>query len=298
MPQVGWLCSFTDKPKSFKECMACSKSDEHCEFTPEMFYVMQRVSSSAKDPNNPSVTQILKQCLKQVVIQDRYDYRVYPRRSWFLLRGNMIHYLFEDTMPKDGWKELYNSREITLSNGRKILVGGKVDKLVVEKKLIRDYKTTRKIPTMRSTGYGTHDLQVNIYMWIWWPVFHAEKLRLQYIDMSGTKQVKVPCMPIADVEKLVREKTEAYVNAIEGKGLPPGEFDPKNWVCKYCDVSDLCKNLTKEEQEGGNKERKGKGKQSRSDEQGDETGAREKGRAGKTETGSKGRNRAGRGVRS
>jgi hypothetical protein len=226
--------------------MECSKSDGHCEFTPEMFYLMQRGSHGKRDPMNPSVTALLSNCLRQVVIKERIDYRVSPRRSWYLLRGNMIHYLFEDTLPKDGWKELYHSRDLKLSDGRTVSVGGKVDKLVKDKLLIRDYKTTRRLPTRDRSDYGSHGLQLNIYRWIWWPIFHAEKLRLQYIDMGGTKQIKVDLMDIAEVETMIQTKADAYVAALESPKIPKGEFDPKNWACRYCDVQSDCKKINEE----------------------------------------------------
>ena len=247
MPQKGWLCVFSGGEKTFNECIACSKTPSHCEFTPEMLASMRRgVSSSKKNPRNPSVTQILKECLRQVVIQDRYDYHLSPRRNWFLFRGNMIHQILEGSLIKDGWKELYQSREIDLGDDRVVEIGGKVDKLVMSKLLIRDYKTARRLPTKARSSYGTHDLQLNVYRWIWWPIFHADKLRLSYIDMSGTKQVKVELMDIDEVEETIRTKARAYVDALEGKDLPESVFDSKNWVCRYCDVKDICEKLNKE----------------------------------------------------
>lgn len=248
MPQIGWLCVFSGEQKSFRECLECSKSSSHCEMTPEMLSVMWRSSSTGrKNPENPAVTQIIKDCLRQVVIQDRYDYYVSPRKQFFAFRGNMIHQILEGTLAKDGWKELYHSREVELPNGRVVKVGGRVDKLIPDKLLIRDYKTTRRIPTKKTGAYGKHELQLNVYRWIWWLIFQAEKLRIQYIDMSATKTVKVPLMDINEVEELIRQKTFAYVTALEAEDIPQGEYDPKNWVCRYCDVQDICKRLNKEE---------------------------------------------------
>lgn len=250
MPQKGWLCVFSDEEKTFKECIDCSKSPSHCEFTPEMLAIMSGGTRRKKDPMRLSVTGLLSTCLRKVVIQNRFDYSVSPRRAWFLFRGNMIHQILEDSMPTDGWKEVYHYRNLQLEDDRTVRVGGKVDKIVMDQLLIRDYKTTARLPTKTRDKYGSHELQLNIYRWIWWPIFHAEKLRLQYIDMRGTKQVKVELIDIEEIEKLILDKATAYVQALESPDIPTKIFDSvNNWFCRYCDVADLCKKLVKEEQE-------------------------------------------------
>lgn len=249
MPQAGWLCVFSEEKKTFSECIDCSRSPHHCEFTPEMLVLMGRGGRGRVNPMNPSVTAILATCLRGTVIKDRFDYYSSPRKAWYLLRGNMVHQILEGTMTKDGWKEVYLTREVTLLDGRKAKLGGKVDKIVLDKLLIRDYKTARRLPTKTKNAYERHDLQLNIYRWIWWPIFQAEKLRLQYIDMTGTKQVKVDVMDIDEIEKLIQEKATAYVLAMEGKEIPAGEYDSKNWPCRYCDVADVCKELNKSKED-------------------------------------------------
>lgn len=254
MPQRGWLCVFSNEPKSFDECLTCSRTDQHCEFTPEMLSVMWRnAGNRKKDPNNPSVTAILKDCLRQVVIQDRFDYYVSPRKQFYAFRGNMIHQILEGTMKKDGWKEIYFSRELKLPDGTTVRLGGMVDKIVPEKLLIRDYKTTRRVPTQKSGSYGTHALQLNAYRWIWWPVFQAEKLRLQYLDMSETKSVKVELMDIKEIEEILSQKAFAYVKALKSPEIPEREYDAKNWLCRYCDVQNICKELKTKEDEHATK---------------------------------------------
>lgn len=248
MSQVGWLCVFSGEKKTFEECITCSKSPQHCEFTPEMLVLMRKnMWGKRKNPNRPSVTQLTKDCLRQIVIQDRNDYWVSPRKNWYAFRGTLIHQVLEGSMPSDGWKEVYYSRELELSDGRTIRIASKVDKVLLDKLLIRDYKTTRRLPTKKTGAYGKHELQLNIYRWIWWPIFHADKLRLQYIDMTGTKQVKVPLMDIEEVEEFLKQRALAYAIALESPDVPPKEYNSKNWECRYCDVQDICRQLNEED---------------------------------------------------
>ena len=242
MPQIGWLCVFTKEPKTVGECLECSKSESHCEFTPEMLALMSKgMRRKPKDPRRLSVTQLLG-CPRKMWIINHYNYRVSPRRAWFLLRGNMIHQVMQGAALTDGWKEIYKRKEIELIDGTHAAVGGIADKIVIDKLLIRDYKTTAKLPTKMRSSYGTHNYQLNIYRWLWWDVFHAEKLRLQYMDMRGTKQVKVELMDIDEIEEFIRVKASDIVRVLEAGELPEDyEYNPKEWVYRYCDVSDICK---------------------------------------------------------
>lgn len=250
MALVGWKCVKDGSDKSFGDCIQCAMTDEHCEFTPEMLAYMARDSRRRKSIERISVTTLTKDCLRQIVIQDRYDYRMTPRRAFFLLRGNLMHAVLEGALTSDGWQEVTQRRTIELPDGRKIVVEGRVDKLVIDKGLIRDYKTSIRLPSNTMTNQN-HALQLNIYRWIWYPIFHATRLRLQYIDMAGTKQVKVDIMPIEEVEELIRRKAFDYVKALESESIPEDEYNKSQWWCRYCDVPDICKAINEEAKVNG-----------------------------------------------
>lgn len=255
-PQVGWLCVFSGEEKTFSECIACSKTPQHCEFSPEMLIGMKRgISWRRRDPDNPSITVLggMKSCPRAVIIKDRFDYYTSPRRNWFLFRGNIIHGILEGVPVKEAWKELMNHRTLRLSSGKEIEIWGKVDKIVLDKKLIIDYKTTRRVPKS-GKSYANHTFQLNAYRWIWWPIFQAEKLRIQYLDMSATVQVKIPLMDIDEIEDELRSYGDIYYDVVRAGGLPKGEYNSSVWVCRYCDVPDICKKQKEEEESGNTKE--------------------------------------------
>jgi len=149
------------------------------------------------------------------------------------------------------------SRAIDIGDGELIMLSGRPDKIVPSQKLIVDYKTTAKVPRS-DEPYGQHKEQLNGYRWLYWPVMQAEKLRIQYIDMRRTKQIKVPLMELDEIEELLRVGTRKYVYALRTQTIPPGEYDSGRWECRYCDVVDLCNeiNITEGGQSGKDRTKK------------------------------------------
>jgi len=262
-PQVGWKCDkdpdALEGDKPFTECISCSKTDDHCGFTPEMLILMSRFSGSHPlDPLRPSITQVMRECVRSTIIQAFFDYYVPLRKNWNTFRGNLVHQFMDGVHTSDSWNEISNERKLWLPDAKmEITITGKADKIIHTKKIIRDYKTTARIPS-GDEPQGSHTLQLNGYRWLWWPVLQAEKLRIQYVDMRGTKQIKVPLMPLEEVEQHIVNQAETLVPCLLERTIPPGTFDPKNWKCRYCDISDICREVNELEGEvnvpQGNKE--------------------------------------------
>lgn len=238
MPQVGWLCVFNGEQKTYSECIECAKGPKHCEFTPEMLISMRR-GLYPRDPEYVSVTRVLGGCLRRSILDAFFDYRCSPRKNYFAFRGNLIHQVLADVRERDTWKEITQSRAIDIGDGEIINIWGTADKIVPSKGLIRDYKTTAMVPR-GDTAYGHHAKQLNAYRWLWQPVLDLNVLRLQYIDMKRTKQIKVELEDLAEVERELIEKTRDYVLCVRTEVIPPGQPDSKNWECGYCDLKDVC----------------------------------------------------------
>lgn len=251
MPQIGFKCVKTDENKSFDDCIDCSRSPDHCEFPPEMLIGIRRiVQPRSVNPMEPSITLLCRDCVRQSVIESNFDFYVSPRKLYPAFRGTMIHRVLEAITTKDSWTEQTHQKSLTLDDGKVILVSGRPDKIVPSQKLIRDYKTTVRVPT-KDEPYGKHAEQLNGYRWLWCDLFEIDKLRLQYIDMRNTKQVKVPLMPVEQVEAYLKEQALVYVNCMLTNTVPLGEYNTKNWICRYCDVTDICQEITSWEVNNG-----------------------------------------------
>lgn len=241
MPQAGWRCVFNDNKKEFSECIQCARSPDHCEFTPEMLISMRR-GLYPRDPEYISITRVFAMCTRQSVLEAFFEYWCSPRKNYYAFRGNLAHGVMAGIRERDAWKEITWSRELDV-DGEKIPIWGTADKIVPSVGLIRDYKTTAMIPKS-DEPYGKHGLQLNGYRWIWQPVLNLDKLRVQYIDMRGTKQIKVPLMDLDALEETMRDSVRLYINSIRTETIPPGAHDSSRWECRYCDLTDVCKEIT------------------------------------------------------
>jgi len=129
-------------------------------------------------------------------------------------------------------------------NGAEYEICGTVDKIHGKQGLIVDYKSTKRCPAKGAQPYASHGLQLNAYRWMWLPVFpNIDKLRLVYFDMAGVVQIKVPLMPLEEVEARLADGAEAYFNCIENDSIPDGQPNNTRWECRYCDVKDICAEL-------------------------------------------------------
>lgn len=249
MPQRGWLCVFSGEKKAFGECIECSKGPRHCEFPPEMLISMRK-GLYPRGPDYISITRAFADCLRQVVLEIFFDYWVSPRKNYYAFRGNLIHGMLAGIRERDAWKEITWSRPVEV-DGKTVEVWGTVDKIVPRQRLIRDFKTTAAVPR-GNEPYGHHAEQLNGYRWIWYPVLgDMDKLRLQYIDMRQTKQIKVPLMDLDKIEQKIKSWVREYTRVIESETIPPGKYDQKNWWCKYCDLVDVCKEIAELEDSYG-----------------------------------------------
>ena len=230
--------------KDFNECITCSRSPDHCDYTPEILGAI-RSGLRTTVSTDLSVTRILGEP-RQRIIETKYKYRVLPRRNWVALRGTIIHAVLERGAHKSAMTEVSDFRNLHI-NGEELPLWGKCDLLVPIAKLICDYKSVARIPSADNPkSYGTHDLQLNAYRWLWTPHYEIDKLRLVYLDMQDVRRVKVELMPLDEVENTLIQKASAFLKPLRAGVIPSDEYSSKKWQCRYCDVSDICKELNRE----------------------------------------------------
>jgi hypothetical protein len=244
MPQVGWLCSLNKKLVSFDDCIDCARQINprgRCDFTPEILIGI-RNSIYPKSPE-----QILKsKSLGLTTLIGETRQRIlelfctyYAEPSWSMYRGTLAHSLIENVTRSDAWHEVAYKRTLTI-DGETWYVSGRADVIIPYKPItIIDYKTTVAVPRYEKT-YGNHKEQLNAYRWLFEPLFIAEKLRVEYMDMKRIRRMDVEIENIAEVGERLKESAELYVKHLKAKTAPPGEY-AKKYPCSYCSVIEECK---------------------------------------------------------
>ncbi len=205
-----------------------------------------------------SVTALLG-CVRQTYLSRIYDIYVYPKRMWWVMRGQLIHKILED-QPKG----IIVEKEFSIVVDG-IEVFGRIDYYNPKTKHLQDFKTIgdRGAPFILKGGAKSeHVSQGNMYKVLLeengYPV---DKLSIIYMSMmivfeTGTTYIqesksadveyKIEDVKIYDKEKTIEAMTikakildEAFKT---GKLPPPPDEDTQKWLCgeTYCSVANHC----------------------------------------------------------
>lgn len=223
--------------QTVNDCLRCAASgDPPCEFTLSML-----LSMLASEPREGiHVTSIIS-CPRQAILKKRVEYTVDPKMQWYAFRGSFLHLVLETAANKEDFPK--DIQDIMLSNptvtselhvqlqvGESVLVGT-VDEYIESLGIIRDYKSSSKIPTW-NRPYRNHQDQINIYI----TMLEAAKKKVNkaqvvYFDMNTSK--KIDCEIYAKPERvdLIKSRIALYVQS--EKDINQSVAD-REWACAYC----------------------------------------------------------------
>lgn len=242
MGLVGFKCAKPSRKHdsaklvSFEDCISCAQTTKNeCHFTaPIIKAILDREEEKRE---GITVTQ-LSGCLRESYLSSKYDYYADLEQLYFAFRGEIAHLIIERYQEEDA---IVEQRFYRKYNGIKI--SGKPDVILADKKLIRDYKTTKEVPRF-SYPYRNHSQQLNLYAWL--VPYEIKRLQVVYLDMKGVKVCEAQLWSEEEVEALLKEKLPVLDAAFSRGIVPPADFD--NWQCNgWCNVKAICRKLYEDE---------------------------------------------------
>ena len=244
MPLVGSRCEMTGEPKAWDDCLECSRTRHPCQFSYEFLRAMAGNAGSRKKAG-VSVTTCTG-CARQGYYNLALDYYQYPHLLWPATRGTIFHDFVESHPEPDCIYEHRFAREL---NG--VRLTGQVDKLKPSELVVVDFKSKDKLPddvpegfVWQTNGYrlllqsGTvvsnnrfgHGVCLEVGSVVSYDIC---KLGLILLTMQEVKKVKVPILPLDEVEAYFAERAGWIQRALDGERPPPRQFqDPTR--CALC----------------------------------------------------------------
>jgi len=253
---VGFDCQFRGKV-SFVECLRCAATQRNpCPFD---FALLAAMTAPLQEKvSGIRVTQ-LTGCLRQAVLETRHDYYDRPERCYYAFRGTMIHRILEEAQLAGAVRERRFTR---VADG--LAITGQPDAVFPRARLLREYKTIRRIAPWLREPLPAHAEQVNCYAWLLQGRFPIARAEILYLDMSGTARFVVPLRPLDEVERLIVARARRIREGLGGGKLPPRLGPERSALCRgYCPFTARCwrrgfpargeagrKEVTAEEEEG------------------------------------------------
>jgi CRISPR/Cas system-associated exonuclease Cas4 (RecB family) len=152
---------------------------------------------------------------------------------WSTVRGNMLHKLANAY----SWNELEGEIEITLDNGKKITVCGRLDMYDPETKTIIDIKTTNGLEQKIANNElpnNDHIFQIQSYGTIFSKIIPVDHLNLVYVDNSQITTFEVSLENNYD---WIKHRVSILESSMESMKMPTAEIGSK---CKFCRYQKLC----------------------------------------------------------
>lgn len=223
--------------QTVNDCLKCAASgDPPCEFTLSMLLSM--LSSGPRDGIH--VTSIIS-CPRQSILKRSIDYTVDPKMQWYSFRGSFLHLVLEKSATKEDFPPdiqaimaenpaVTSELHVQLQVGNSILVGT-IDEYIESLGIIRDYKSSSKIPTW-NRPYRNHQDQINIYI----TMLEAAKKKVNkaqvvYFDMNTSKKIDCEIYPKADRVNLIKSRMALFTQS--EKDIMQSVTD-REWACAYC----------------------------------------------------------------
>ncbi len=218
---VGVVCPLGGRVPA-DECLQCADDGGGCGWTTEL---LQSVFDGRS--RSVSVTQLVG-CLRQAALQARVAYYARLDVQSRLLLGRLAH---------DGLASLVGPGSVVERRFEReaggIVVVGRVDQIVPERRLLRDWKTTERLPAQVA---WSHARQLQAYRWLVAPTYPIDRLEVVYLTRGGVRRFEVEVEPLEAVEAWVAERARALV----AEELPPAEGGPSPAYCKQCEVREAC----------------------------------------------------------
>ena len=257
---VGIKCPLTDKNETFDSCLECkSKNLLPCSFTETYLKWLKR--ENATPHNFPSVTT-LTGCLRSIFLQRATDRYINPTDSLYLFRGCGTHKELEGVSLED--KDCLTEYAVEIKLGDRVLKG-KLDKYIISKKKLVDYKTIKTI-YKKYLPKWEHVYQVNMYrLGLEQKGYPVDTQEVEYYAQElapGDPMLSAKAKKITNktLIELANETLNIIETSIESQTIPPYnltkhplfELSDKRdnsfeWMCKdYCPVYNECMSLLKE----------------------------------------------------
>lgn len=240
----GFICEAGSKKVSFDECLKCAQAKSRCNYTYQMLRGMSALIRKPKD-DTVHVTELMP-CLRRSYFDRFEDIYLRPRDMFVRFRGQLGHLVCEQWKPEKG--SLVEQVFIRKTNG--VSITGRPDEVIPDRKLIRDYKTTRYVKNA-NLPYGNHPEQLLMYRVLVQPI-EIDTLEVIYFDMARVVRWTLRKGNDKNQERWDIPKVGAWLDkmatdlmaAIKTKTAPKRELDKEHWLCKsYCEYRHICKEV-------------------------------------------------------
>jgi hypothetical protein len=240
----GFICEKTGDKLPFEACLECAKTRINrkldCPFDEATIHGM--ILNETKR-EGITITMIAG-CQRATFIGRHYETYVYPSGLYWAFRGQIAHKILEQAkLHSDAIREkrFYKAWE-------GIELSGQPDLIIPSQKVLKDYKTTKAVPTYLNkegtvNAYENHRVQLNLYRWL---IPHPiEEMEVVYYSMEETLICPVEIWPEESTKKsemtvnrFFEENLIPLKMALDSETMPPYK---RNWACEeYCGVSEIC----------------------------------------------------------
>ena len=248
----GFICEKTGEKMAFDDCLECARTRLNrklgCPFDEAtiagmIFYQQNRTGISVT---------MLSGCHRGTFIGRHNDTYTYPSGQYWAFRGQIGHKIMEEvSLHKDEVKE---KRFVKEWDG--IEISGTPDLIIPNQKVLKDYKTSKAVPSYRSKTTGqisaweNHRVQLNLYRWL--VPYEIETMEVVYFSMEETLICPVEIWPEEakrksemSVDRYLEENLVPLKMALDSDTMPPYS---QHWSCDdYCGVSEICFRELKQE---------------------------------------------------
>ncbi len=238
-PDKGQELRNEDGEIPIQDCLNCSKTRlfRDCHWNHTILKNMVEVSDDRISPTR------LAACPRSLALKRRYSYAINPKEAWPKVRGTVFHAGLDQLA--EGDREVELSKILQTENGE-VTIQGRLDLIDQDLSLITDWKTIAYIRKEHAPP-DRHVAQLSIYAWLAEPLYRRIAYgELLYLDMSQTRRYVVELWEAERVELWINSRLPLLLKAYDSnRDLPPilTENDPNHWMCKNCDVRNLCKGL-------------------------------------------------------
>jgi CRISPR/Cas system-associated exonuclease Cas4 (RecB family) len=230
--------------------MQCATTGEPatCKYPFFLLEAMRGNEDTRRDAGISAST--LGACPRFVTLAGDHDYYESPQDYKARFTGSVIHGGIEAYTSVPGViAERRYYRQITLTDGRVVVISGKMDIVLPQWKhvgKIVDMKTGGRrqlTPTMEP--YDSHTEQVNEYRWILDDPVDADPIRVGeaaiiYIKDGAMQEVPVELWPLAVTEAHIRARLEELLLPELPPILPDQSNGKRHWKCDRCPLRDVC----------------------------------------------------------
>ena len=241
----GFICEKTGEKTPFEDCLECARTRLNrklgCPFDEATIAGM---IFHQKIKNDISVTMI-SGCHRGTFIGRENDTYAYPSGMYWAFRGQIAHKIMEEVnIHPDEVKE---KRFLKEWDG--IEISGTPDLIIPNQQVLKDYKTSKSVPSYRSkvtgkiSAWENHRVQLNLYRWL--VPYEINTMEVVYFSMEETlicpvgiwldKAKKKSDMT---VDRYMEENLVPLKMALDSETMPP--YTP-HWSCdQFCGVSEIC----------------------------------------------------------